>query len=181
LAQNIDSNQSKSASSSDLEIVETTDGLDYGLCSLFQMNESRRGYELLLRDQIIMSSIDKWLIFSLLKPSFFSSIRIACVFGCSGNEALIGMSRSLRTISSYHLIALTLIVTKDDEVFALGSNCSSCLGLGETAGSLEPRRVEALTKKGIEKFAYGSGPHVIALNQSGEIFTWGHNGYHQVF
>ncbi len=101
MAQNIDENQSKSASNSDLEIVETTDGLDYDLCQLCplsQMNESRRGYELLLRDQIIMSSIDKWLIFSLLKPSFISNIRIACVFGCSGNEALIGMSRALPTI-----------------------------------------------------------------------------------
>jgi hypothetical protein len=98
LAQNIDENQSKSASNSDLEIAETTDGFDYNLCSLSQMNESRRGYELLLRDQIIMSSIDKWLIFSLLKPSFISNIRIACVFGCSGNEALIGMSRALPII-----------------------------------------------------------------------------------
>lgn len=55
--------------------------------------------------------VDKWPIFSLLPPEFLASIRTASVFGSSGNEAL--------------------IITKDDEVFALGSNCSGCLGLGK--------------------------------------------------
>ncbi len=60
---------------------------------------------------------DKWPIFSLLDGEFLSSVRIACVFGSSGNEAV--------------------LVTKDDDVFALGSNCSGCLGLG--AASLNKR------------------------------------------
>ena len=89
------------------------------------------------------------------------SIRIVCVFGCSGNEAL--------------------IVTTDDDVFALGSNFSSYLGLGETAVSLETTRVDQLPKKDVYRFAYGSDSHFIPLNYSGEIFTWGHNGYHQVW
>lgn len=67
-----------------------------------------------------MSSIDKWLIFSILEPEFIANIKIACVFGSSGNEAL--------------------IVNKDDDVYALGSNCSGCLGLGDSHGSLEPRK-----------------------------------------
>ena len=54
---------------------------------------------------------DKWPIFSLLEPDFLASIRTACVFGSSGNEAI--------------------IMTKDDDVYALGSNCSGCLGLGK--------------------------------------------------
>ena len=29
----------------------------------------------------------------------------------------------------------------------------------------------------IQGFSYGSGPHVVAFTSSGEIFTWGHNGY----
>ena len=53
---------------------------------------------------------DKWPIFSLLDAEFLASIRTACVFGSSGNEAI--------------------IITRDDDVYALGSNCSGCLGLG---------------------------------------------------
>jgi alpha-tubulin suppressor-like RCC1 family protein len=26
-------------------------------------------------------------------------------------------------------------------------------------------------------FAYGSGPHVIAFTETGEVYSWGHNGY----
>ena len=119
-----------------------------------------KGYELLLTDKLRMGSIDKWLIFSLLKEPFVSNIRIACVFGCSGNEAI--------------------FVTKDDEVMSLGSNCSLCLGLGETTGSLDPRKIEILSKKGVVKFAFGSGPHVVAMTATGDVWTWGHNTYHQV-
>ena len=53
---------------------------------------------------------NKWPIFSLLSTEFLSAIRQACVLGSSGNEAI--------------------VITTDDEVYALGSNCSGCLGLG---------------------------------------------------
>lgn len=26
-------------------------------------------------------------------------------------------------------------------------------------------------------FSYGSGPHVVAFTETGDIYTWGHNGY----
>ncbi|XP_013780686.1 RCC1 and BTB domain-containing protein 1-like [Limulus polyphemus] len=107
-----------------------------------------------------MTDIDKWLIFSTLAPETVSNVKLACVFGSSGNEAI--------------------IVTKDDEVFALGSNCSGCLGLGDSHGSLEPKKVVSLCKKGIKDFAYGSGPHVLAITESGELYSWGHNGYCQL-
>ena len=55
--------------------------------------------------------LDKWPIFSLLEPEFLAKVRLACVFGSSGNEAI--------------------LITRDDDVYALGSNCSGCLGLGE--------------------------------------------------
>lgn len=48
---------------------------------------------------------------SLLEPEFQSQIRQICIFGSAGNEAI--------------------LVMKDDDVYAMGSNCSSCLGLGE--------------------------------------------------
>lgn len=107
---------------------------------------SLNSHQVLLADQ--MATIDKWLIFSTLKPQFVSSIKLACVFGCSGNEAI--------------------VTCDDDEVFALGTNSSSCLGVGDSNSSLEPRRVDALCKKGVCSFAYGSGPHVLALTLSGD-------------
>lgn len=104
--------------------------------------------------------ICKWPIFSLLEPDFLSNIRYVCVFGNSGNEAM--------------------IVTKDDDVFAIGSNCSGCLGLGDVLSCLEPRRVEQLCRKNIVGMAYGSGPHVLAVTTNGDVFSWGHNGYCQL-
>ena len=55
--------------------------------------------------------LGSWTIFSLLDREFTAQIRLACVFGNLGNEAL--------------------IVTRDDEVFALGSNGAGCLGKSE--------------------------------------------------
>ena len=91
-----------------------------------------------------------------------------------------------------------LIVTRDDEVFALGSNGAGCLGLGDMHSTLAPKQVEPLCYKvdlrGINihlpletfllqkvvGFAYGSGPHVLAYTESGELYSWGHNGYCQL-
>ena len=52
--------------------------------------------------------LGSWTIYSLLDREFTAQIRLACVFGNLGNEAI--------------------IVTRDDEVFALGSNGAGCLG-----------------------------------------------------
>lgn len=106
------------------------------------------------------ADINKWLIFIILDPDFISSVKTACVFGSSGNEAI--------------------VVTKDDDVYAFGSNCSGCLGLGDSHGNLEPRKVDGLCKKNIKSFAYGSGPHVLAITENGELYSWGHNGYCQL-
>lgn len=34
-----------------------------------------------------------------------------------------------------------------------------------------------LTLPTFSGFAYGSGPHVIAFTETGEVYSWGHNGY----
>ena len=98
------------------------------------------------------SSMDlaSWTIFSLLDKEFSAQIRLACVFGNLGNEAL--------------------IVTKDDEVYALGSNGAGCLGLGDMHSTLAPKQVEPLCYKHVVGFAYGSGPHVLAFTESGELY-----------
>ncbi len=95
-----------------------------------------------------------------------------------------------------------LLVTIDDEVYALGINAHGCLGLGNHQGTLFPQCVEQLCGKGIQSkfdlyacnifysnccssklpvlfpgFAYGSGPHVLALTERGEVYSWGQNVY----
>ncbi|CAD6229421.1 GSCOCG00006584001-RA-CDS [Cotesia congregata] len=107
----------------------------------------------------IMASVDlkNWPILSLLNREFISEIHTILVFGLLGNEVL--------------------IVTKDGKVYALGSNTSGCLGTGDTHSTLYPVKIEALTLKGVKTFAFGVGPHVLALTNKGEVYSWGHNGY----
>ena len=69
----------------------------------------------------ISMDLGSWTIFSLLDREFTAQIRLACVFGNLGNEAL--------------------IVTRDDQVFALGSNGAGCLGLGDMHSTLTPKQV----------------------------------------
>jgi RCC1 and BTB domain-containing protein len=104
--------------------------------------------------------LSRWPVFSLLSADFLQGVRLAAVFGTAGNEAV--------------------VVGRDAEVHALGSNTNSCLGVGDSRSSLQPRRVEALSGKGVVHLAYGSGPHVVALTTGGELYTWGHNGYGQL-
>jgi len=101
--------------------------------------------------------IKKWNIFSLLEPEFIVDIKLACVFGLAGNEAL--------------------LVMKNDDVYALGSNVNGCLGLGDHPNTLMPQKVATLCGKGVIGFSYGTGPHVLSYTSTGEVYAWGHNGY----
>ena len=94
-------------------------------------------------------NLKSWSIFSLLEKEFLSKVKLACVFGQVGNEAL--------------------VVTYDDEVFAIGSNGAGCHGVGDMNSSLKPRKIETLCQKNLVDFAYGVGPHVLALTSFGEI------------
>lgn len=71
--------------------------------------------------------LKSWSIFALLDKEFLASVRVACVFGNLGNEAL--------------------VITHSDEVFAIGSNGAGCLGVGDMHSSLVPRKVDALCNK----------------------------------
>uniref|UniRef100_A0A3B5K3X4 RCC1 and BTB domain containing protein 2 n=2 Tax=Takifugu rubripes TaxID=31033 RepID=A0A3B5K3X4_TAKRU len=108
----------------------------------------------------IMLDVGKWPVFALLPPEELKLIRQACVFGSAANEAL--------------------YVTVNDEVFALGTNCSGCLGLGDLQSTIEPRRIDVLCGKKIVSLSYGTGPHVAIATADGEVFSWGHNGYSQL-
>nr|XP_006817818.1 PREDICTED: RCC1 and BTB domain-containing protein 1-like [Saccoglossus kowalevskii] len=109
---------------------------------------------------VIILDSNKWSIFSLLDSQLIQSIKLACVFGSSANEAI--------------------FVTTDDEVFAIGTNCSGCLGLGDVQSTLQPKRIEQLCGKNVCDIAYGSGPHVVAVTEAGEVYSWGHNSYSQL-
>lgn len=76
-----------------------------------------------------LPKLSRWPVFSLLSVEFLEGVRLACVFGTSGNEAV--------------------VVDKESDVYALGSNTNGCLGVGDSKSSLQPRKVEALCKKGI--------------------------------
>ena len=70
----------------------------------------------------------QWPVLSLVDLEVLESLRVVCVFGAGGNEAM--------------------AVTDGDEVYAVGSNASGCLGVGDTRGSLQARRVESLCSRG---------------------------------
>eukprot|EP00795_Rhopilema_esculentum_P016567 gene16567-7990_t len=103
----------------------------------------------------------------------------AFVFGGAGNEALVTLSSG--------------------DVYSLGFNGNGCLGVGDSTSTMEPRKVEILCQKVLVDFAYGSGPHVLAVTgslcsrnfallyedfsliiDSGDIYSWGHGGYGQL-
>ena len=73
-------------------------------------------------------SLCQWPIFSLVQEEMRREIKWACVFGPSGSEAV--------------------LLTRQDELYALGSNASCCLGLGHSQAGLHPRKVEAASGKG---------------------------------
>ncbi|CAL9698480.1 unnamed protein product [Knipowitschia caucasica] len=104
--------------------------------------------------------LSRWPLFSLLKPQELSAVRQACVFGTMANEAI--------------------YVTHSQEVFALGLNCSGCLGTGDSLSSIVPKKVECLWGKGVVSVGYGSGPHVLLVTDDGHLYSWGHNGYCQL-
>uniref|UniRef100_A0A672ZNA8 RCC1 and BTB domain-containing protein 2-like n=1 Tax=Sphaeramia orbicularis TaxID=375764 RepID=A0A672ZNA8_9TELE len=118
------------------------------------------GYIIQKNISIHMLDVGKWPVFALLPPEELRLIRQACVFGSAANEAL--------------------YVTVNDEVFALGTNCSGCLGLGDLQSTIEPRRIDVLCGKKIVSLSYGTGPHVVIATADGEVFAWGHNGYSQL-
>lgn len=43
-----------------------------------------------------------------------------------------------------------VIVTKDDDVYALGFNGSGCLGVGDQNSTMEPRKIEPLCQKKVK-------------------------------
>lgn len=108
-----------------------------------------------------MLDVGKWSIFQLAADeTVLNSAQLLCVFGVNGNEAL--------------------IITNTDDVYALGPNLNSCLGLFGCQGTFQLKKVEKLSKLNIVTFSFGSAPHALALTASGQVYGWGGNLYSQV-
>ncbi|XP_069495940.1 RCC1 and BTB domain-containing protein 2 isoform X3 [Ambystoma mexicanum] len=127
-----------------------------------------------------MLDIGKWPIFALCSLEELKTIRQACVFGSAGNEVF--------------------YITRNDEVFVLGTNSSGCLGTGDIQSTIEPKRLDYLCGRRIMHFSFGSGPHVVVVTADfcfrpvfvgmfiftmsfcagGEVYSWGHNTYSQL-
>ena len=55
-------------------------------------------------------------------------------------------------------------------MFAFGSNYNGCLGIGGAEPTLTPRKLEPLCKKDLCEIAFGTGPHVLAATENGEMY-----------
>uniref|UniRef100_A0A4W6EIZ2 Regulator of chromosome condensation (RCC1) and BTB (POZ) domain containing protein 1 n=1 Tax=Lates calcarifer TaxID=8187 RepID=A0A4W6EIZ2_LATCA len=107
-----------------------------------------------------MVDVSKWPLFSLLNAEELATVRQACVFGNSANEAI--------------------YITHGNEVFVFGVNCSSCLGTGDSLSTIVPKKLDFLRGKKVISLSYGSGPHILLATDDGQLFAWGHNGYSQL-
>lgn len=90
-----------------------------------------------------MANLNSWPILSFIPAELAVNVRKAFVFGGAGNEAL--------------------IVLVNGDVYALGFNGNGCLGVGNGSSTLEPKKIDELCQKEVVNFAYGMGPHVLAV------------------
>src|ERR1700759_4818279 len=72
-----------------------------------------------------------------------------------------------------------LFITSDDKVYGLGQNSSGCCGLGHNSVVNEPQVIPELCHKNIKQFFIGWN-FVLALNNVGQVFSWGNNAYGQL-
>ena len=118
------------------------------------------------------SDLRSWPIFSLLESEFISQIHMVVVYGNSSSSVSVLALTVCCLALCFKIGNLgneALIMTKDKMMYALGNNIAGCLGIGDTHGTLYPKKVEALCERDIRTFAYGSGPHVLALTKEGEV------------
>lgn len=106
------------------------------------------------------TSLKYWPILSFLPTDLANQVVQAFVFGCAGNEALVTL--------------------QSGDVYAFGFNGNGCLGIRDSSCTLEPEKVVALCQKVLIDIAYGSGPHVLAVTENGDLYSWGHGGYGQL-
>ncbi|GMT31657.1 hypothetical protein PFISCL1PPCAC_22954 [Pristionchus fissidentatus] len=106
-----------------------------------------------------MEEVRRWPLLSLLDNAFIERISSCIVYGSAGCAAL--------------------ILTKDDELYALGT--TTCCGAGVSGSTtFEPVLIETMSGRGLKQLSCGTGPHVLALTENGEVYSWGHNSHGQL-
>ncbi|XP_065203876.1 RCC1 and BTB domain-containing protein 1-like [Planococcus citri] len=98
--------------------------------------------------------LENYVIFSKLSKELISRIKFVHIFGAGKNA---------------------IIVTTLDEVFIVGDNDKEYLGFNSSPNPMEPVLIPELCNKEIKGFAFGSGPHILAFNEQGQVFGWGYN------
>ncbi|XP_065202994.1 RCC1 and BTB domain-containing protein 1-like [Planococcus citri] len=100
-----------------------------------------------------------WPVFHFVSRKDVENIHVAVVFGNRGQSAI--------------------YVTKNDEVFAIGSNNCNMLGNSEWVYDFKPRKVEQLCGKKVKYFSCGER-HIMALTEEGVVYNWGEDELSQL-
>uniref|UniRef100_A0A1I8HSR5 BTB domain-containing protein n=1 Tax=Macrostomum lignano TaxID=282301 RepID=A0A1I8HSR5_9PLAT len=112
---------------------------------------------------ITQSMLDRWGLFSLLDAELLNRVAFAFVYGANGNEAV--------------------LVTGDDCVYCIGNGTAGPGIISEAhlnvPGGLSVQ-LDALCGCRVVELASGSGPHLLALTDSGDLYTWGSNSHCQL-
>ncbi len=111
------------------------------------------------RTLIIIKILPSKCIDFLLSSLYVVSPNILCLLGC-WNLSVCIISEHQNEAFMYHQCHFISDVWSL-QVFALGTNCSGCLGLGDLQSTIEPRRIDVLCGKKIVSLSYGTGPHVV--------------------
>lgn len=75
--------------------------------------------------------------------------------------------------------SFSIALTEDGELYSWGYNGNGQLGLGSSSNQQSPQRVNGLQGKFIKKIACGMA-HVLALTDTGTLYSWGANSYGQL-
>lgn len=108
-----------------------------------------------------------WKILESLDPAFIPEIKYIHVFYGNTHE------------DHYNEETNVLLVTRKDNVYALGKNREGILGVGHKAEIAEPVKIAALCGKRIVSFATG-GFHGLARSDDGIVYAFGLNNHGQL-
>lgn len=75
--------------------------------------------------------------------------------------------------------SFTIVLTDTGELFSWGYNGNGQLGIGNNTNQQQPAKVTGLNGKQIQKVVCGMA-HVLALTDTGELYSWGANSYGQL-
>lgn len=100
--------------------------------------------------------------------SFKFCLSVSSVFKNSNSTQT---STSVKFPAKYFLSFFFQICVRPLQVFALGTNCSGCLGLGDLQSTIEPRRIDVLCGKKIVSLSYGTGPHLAIATAGDPLWT----------